>query len=56
MTPSEIRSTRLRTLLQIWKNSNGDENAVLSRAVSMGVTNATANDYLNTIKIRFPRK
>jgi hypothetical protein len=54
MNRDEIRSQRLRLLLQVWNASGKDEDAVLTRALQMGVTKITAKSYLDTIKARYP--
>jgi len=49
-----IRSQRLQTLLIVWNNSGKSEEAVIHRALQMGVVKSTALNYLETIKRRYP--
>lgn len=53
MKADERRSHRLQTLLRVWKNTKSEE-AVINKAMLMGVTPATAKDYFRTIKARYP--
>lgn len=53
MKADERRSHRLRTLSQVWNSSGKNDEAVLKRAMQMGVTKPTAEDYLRTIKARY---
>lgn len=52
MKADEKRSHRLNMLYKIYVKTNYNEDAVLNRAVMMGVTLNTAKNYLDTIKAR----
>ena len=55
MKADEKRSHRLRLLSQVWNKSEKCENAVMERALRMGVTKTTAKSYLDAIKQRYPK-
>jgi len=54
MKADEKRFHRLRLLSQVWSKTNHDEDAVINRALLMGVTKVTAKSYLEAIKRRYP--
>ncbi len=54
MRADEKRFHRLRLLSQVWSKTNHDEDAVINRALLMGVTKVTAKSYLEAIKRRYP--
>ena len=51
----ERRSHRLNTLSKVWIKSGKNKDAVINRAMKMGVTTATAKDYLKVIEGRYPK-
>lgn len=51
MKADEIRSHRLNQLLQIYLRHQ-DEQVLYQRAKTLGVSDATAKDYLRTVIIR----
>lgn len=53
MRLDEKRSGRLNSLAKIWLKTR-DENMVRTKAMLMGVSLQTANNYVETIKARYP--
>lgn len=55
MKADEKRSHRLNLLAKVWSKTEKNEDAVIKRALQMGVTITTANSYLQAIKERYPK-